>query len=83
MISRESLVILIALVILTVPQLGIPSAWKEYVLYGCGALLLMVGYLLRRAAYWRRLDRGNGERGTDTFLESHQERINFKETTDE
>lgn len=60
----------LGLVVLFAPQLGIPSFWKEYILLGAGILLVIFGYLLRRAAYYRRIDRGNGERGSDSFVES-------------
>lgn len=68
--SKESLVLLLGIIVFFVPSLGIPSAWKEYVLAGCGVLLVLLGYLLRRAAYLRSIDRGNGERATDAFVES-------------
>ena len=55
---------------LFVPSLGIPTDWKQYTLTISGIILVVVGYLLRRAAYYRRLDRGNGERGNDSFVES-------------
>ena len=68
--SRESLVLLLGLVVLFVPSLGVPELWKEYVLLATGVLLLILGYLLRRSAYMRKIDRGNGESGTDSFVES-------------
>lgn len=68
--SRESLVLVIGLVVFFIPWLGIPTEWKQYVLSGCGVLLFVIGYFLRRAAYLRRIDIGNGERGTDSFVES-------------
>lgn len=68
--SRESFILLLGVVVFFTPWLGIPETWKLYILSGCGVLLLVVGYLLRRAAYLRRIDIGNGERGTDSFIES-------------
>lgn len=68
--SRESIVLLSGLLVFFVPHMGIPSEWKEYILFGLGALLIIVGYLLRRAAYYRRIDKGNGERGNESFVES-------------
>ena len=52
------------------PVLGIPPEWKFYGTIGVGALLVVIGLSLRRSAYWRKIDRGNGERGTDSFMES-------------
>jgi len=69
-VSKESIVLLLGVLILFVPSLGIPADWKLYVLTGAGAILVIVGYLLRRAAYYRRIDRGNGERGGESFVES-------------
>ena len=68
--SRESMIIVIGLAVVFVPSLGIPSEWRQYILLGSGVLLLLLGYSLRRAAFLRTIDYGNGERGTDTFVES-------------
>jgi hypothetical protein len=68
--SRESLVLTIGVLVLFLPWIGIPDAWKTYALVVCGVLLFVTGYLLRRAAYLRTIDIGNGERGTDSFVES-------------
>lgn len=67
--SRESVVILLGLLVFFLPSFGIPSDWKTYLQVGAGALLALVGYSLRRSMYLRTIDRGNGERGTDAFLE--------------
>ena len=68
--SKESIVLLLGVVVLFVPSLGIPNDWKLYILTGSGIILLVVGYALRRAAYYRRIDRGNGERASESFVES-------------
>lgn len=68
--SRESLVFLLGLVVLLTPLIGVPPEWKDYALLVIGALLMLVGLSLRRGAYYRRLDRGNGEIGNDSFVES-------------
>ena len=68
--SRESLVLLLGIVIFFIPSLGIPEEWKVYMLSGSGILLIIIGYLLRRAAYFRSTDDGNGERSTDSFVEN-------------
>lgn len=67
--SRESFIILLGLVILFLPSLGIPTDWKVYTQVAIGTLLVFLGYSLRRSMYLRTIDRGNGERGTDAFLE--------------
>lgn len=69
--SKESLVLVLGLVVFFVPTLGIPEDWKHPILIGSGVLLLIVGFFLRRASYLRKIDRGNGERGNDSFVESN------------
>ena len=68
--SRESLVIFAGLLVFFVPSVGVPEEWKTYILMACGVVLMLLGYLLRRAAYYRSLDQGNGERAADSFVES-------------
>ena len=68
--SRESLVILFGIIVFFTPSLGIPEDWKGYIFTGVGILLIIVGYILRRSAYLRSTDSGNGTRATDSFVES-------------
>lgn len=68
--SREALVFLIGLVFIFLPSLGMPTTWKEYFITGSGVVLVILGYLLRRAAFLRTIDKGNGELETDSFVES-------------
>ena len=67
--SKESIVFTIGLLLLVIPHLGIPEVWKFYFFIIAGALLVIVGYSLRRAAYLRSIEKENGERGTDAFVE--------------
>ncbi len=68
--SKESVVLVLGAFVFFTPSLGVPNAWKDYMILGAGLLLMLIGYLLRRAAYLRRIDQGNGERATDTFVEN-------------
>lgn len=68
--SLESFVLLLGIIIFTTTFIGIPEVWKFYIFAGAGVLLVFVGYLLRRASYLRRIDKGNGERAADSFVES-------------
>ncbi|MDC1205455.1 hypothetical protein N8083_01245 [Candidatus Pacebacteria bacterium] len=68
--SRESLILLLGIIIFFTPSLGIPEAWKVYIFSGAGILLIVIGYMLRRAAYLRSIDLSNGGRATDSFVES-------------
>lgn len=67
--SKEMLVFIIGFALTVIPFLGIPESWRQMMVVGCGALLVLLGYLLRRAAFFRRIDRGDGERGIDAFVE--------------
>ncbi len=69
--SRESLVILLGLLVLFTPSLGIPSDWKTYSLIVIGVVLVVVGYSLRRSMYLRTLERSDGERANDVFVENN------------
>lgn len=52
-----------------VPHLGIPETWKFYCIVAAGVILVFVGYSLRRSSYIRSIEKGNGERHADTFVE--------------
>lgn len=68
--SRESIVFILGFIVFLTTFLGIPSGWKEYIFIGCGVLLMILGYSLRRTAFLRSIDMGNGERRSDSFVES-------------
>ena len=77
--SKESLVILFGLIVLFMPWLGLPSIWKQYVYTAIGILLFLIGFLLRKAAYLRRIDKGNGEFESDSFVESEPDIIDSED----
>lgn len=68
--SRESLVLILGVIVFLLPGSGLPEVWIVNILKVVGAILMVVGYTLRRSAYYRKTDRGNGERGNDSFVES-------------
>ena len=68
--SKETLVFLIGIVLTLLPFLGLPEDWKQYAIALFGACLILIGYMLRRAVYFTRIDHGNGERGDDSFVET-------------
>jgi hypothetical protein len=76
--TKETLVFFAGMLLILVPFLGIPEAWRQYTVAGLGVILVLVGYVLRRSVYLSRIDRGNGERGTDSFVETTEPL--FKET---
>lgn len=73
MMTKESLVLLLGFMVLILPRMGIPSDWKEYFLLGAGALLIILGYSLRRRAYLKSIENNRGERTTDSYVESTPE----------
>jgi VIT1/CCC1 family predicted Fe2+/Mn2+ transporter len=50
--SRESIVFTFGVLILIVPFLGIPATFKTYFLVVVGSILTLVGYSLRKRAYY-------------------------------
>ena len=76
--SRESLVLILGLVVFFAPVLGIPEDWKTHILTVAGVLLMLLGFLLRRSSYLRKTDKGNGERGSDSFVESNPGQSEFE-----
>jgi hypothetical protein len=68
--TKGTFVFLLGILLCLIPYLGIPSAWKQYIYLGLGVILVLVGYAIRRARYLSDIDRGNGERGGETFVET-------------
>jgi hypothetical protein len=68
--SKETLILLSGILLLIVPFLGVPEVWRQYSILAIGIVLLLVGYSLRRKSYLNRLDKGNGERGNDSYVET-------------
>jgi len=68
--KKETLVLLLGFILILIPQLGIPDDWKRVLTIGAGIMLLVLGYLLLRDRFYAGTDLGNGERGTDTFIET-------------
>lgn len=70
--TKETLVFFSGIFLTLVPFLGLPEAWRQYAVATVGIILIIVGYILRRVVYLARIDKGNGERGTDSFVETTQ-----------
>lgn len=68
--SKETIVFIFGILLTIIPFLGIPLLWRQYTIFGVGILLIIIGYALRRRAFLNRIDKGNGERGTDSFVET-------------
>lgn len=69
--TKESLVFFLGVIIFVVPHIGVPENWKVYTYAISGILLMVVGYSLRQKAYIRSIEKENGERDTDSFMESN------------
>lgn len=68
--SQESIVVLTGILILLSPFLGIPTDWKEWGHILLGAVMMIIGYRLRRARYLRSLETKEGERRAEAFVEN-------------
>ncbi len=68
--SKETLVFIFGILLTLIPFLGVPLLWRQYIIFGIGALLIFIGYSLRRKLFLEKIDKGNGERGTDSFVET-------------
>jgi TRAP-type C4-dicarboxylate transport system permease small subunit len=70
MLAKETLVFLSGILLIIIPFLGVPEEWRYYAVTAFGVILTFIGYELRRRSYLSKIDRGNGERGTDSFIET-------------
>ena len=70
--TKGTFVFLLGMLLVVVPYLGIPTSYKQYIYVGLGVILILVGYAIRRSRYLSDIDRGNGERGGETFIETTQ-----------
>ena len=68
--SKETIVFVFGILLTLIPFLGIPLLWRQYIIFGVGILLIFIGYSLRRKLFLENIDKGNGERGTDSFIET-------------
>ena len=70
LMSKETLVFISGILLTVIPFMGIPHAWRQYTVFGIGIVLILSSYILRRRVYLHRFDKGNGECGTDSFVET-------------
>lgn len=68
--KRESLVFFFGVLVIVMPFLGIPNAWKRIGLVGIGAFLIIIGYQLRRLSFLRSIEHTDGERKAEAFVEN-------------
>jgi cytochrome c biogenesis protein CcdA len=68
--SRESVVFVIGIILFLFPFLGVPQDVKDIITIIGGALLIVLGIILRRAAFLRSIENVKGEREGEMFTES-------------
>lgn len=68
--SKETIVFISGVLLTITPFLGVPESWRTKLVVALGVILVLLGYALRRATYLSRIDKGNGERGTNAFVET-------------
>lgn len=73
--SKESIVFLFGIVVFWVPFLGVTEDWKRYIIVVSGIVLIIVGYQLRRAAYFRSIEEHDGDHKSESFVENTLEDI--------
>lgn len=78
--SRESLIVVLGFLLIFVPFLGVTHLYKTYITVAIAVILVLVGYGLRRDRYLRRIERGDGERANDSFVERFQTRLDYPDT---
>lgn len=68
---RKAMIVSVTgIVLILLPYLGIPELFQQYLTVGSGVLMLIFGYLFMRDEMLRRSDLGNGERGSDSYVET-------------
>ena len=77
--SRESFVFVIGLLVFLVSFLGVPQDWKKIFFIAAGVMLMIVGFMLRRAAFVRSIEKENGERESDVFAESFEPELTVED----
>jgi len=68
--SRESLVFILGFLVFLVSFLGIPQDWKKIFFIASGVMLMILGFVLRRSAFFRSIEKERGEHESDVFSES-------------
>lgn len=68
--SKETLTFLLGIALVLLPFLGIPETWKQYTIASIGAMLIVIGYALRRGLFLRNIENEDGERASDSFVET-------------
>jgi uncharacterized membrane protein len=73
--SQESLILVIGLFLMLLPSLAVPNAYDRWIIAFLGAVVAVIGYRLRRAAYLRSIETSHGERRADAYVESRADTL--------
>lgn len=68
--SKGTLIFIFGIALMLLPSLGLPLIWKQYILFGMGVFLLLLGYIVRRSDYFRTLESEGGLHTEETFVET-------------
>lgn len=68
--SKEGVIGFLGFILVLLPHLGVPQTLKVYVTIGSGGILLLCAYLLFRERVLAQSQVKDGERSSDTFVET-------------
>jgi predicted Na+-dependent transporter len=68
--TKGTAIFLLGLLVIILPALGVPMAWKQIALVVMGIIMLGIGYSLRRAQYLATLEHDGVVRTAETFVET-------------
>jgi predicted Na+-dependent transporter len=68
--TKGTAIFLLGLLVIILPALGVPMAWKQIAFGVMGIIMLGIGYSLRRAQYLATLEHDGVVRTAETFVET-------------
>ncbi len=68
--TKGTAIFLLGLLVIILPALGVPMAWKQIAFVIMGITMLGIGYSLRRAQYLATLEHDGVVRTAETFVET-------------
>jgi uncharacterized membrane protein len=68
--TKGTAIFLLGLLVIILPALGVPMAWKQIALVVMGIIMIGIGYSLRRSQYLATLEHDGVVRTAETFVET-------------
>lgn len=68
--TKGTAIFLLGLLVIILPALGVPMAWKQIAFAVMGIIMLGLGYSLRRSQYLATLEHDGVVRTAETFVET-------------